>query len=211
MDEPRAIVAAGYDRLASRYLDWSARTVDPARERMVGELITRLPRGHSLLDLGCGAGVPTTGTLAQRYAVTGVDVSSAQLAAARANVPTATFIEADIASIDFAPESFDAVTALYVISHVPREHHANLFGRIARWLRPNGLFVASLGAGDSPDWTGDWLGVPMFFSSFDAAENERLLTAAGFELDIAEVVETLEPEAAVPFLWVLARVTVRSG
>ena len=45
----------------------------------------------------------------------------------------------------------------------------------------------------------------MFFSSFDAAENRRLVAAAGFDLLIADVLETIEPGGPVPFLWVLAR------
>ena len=80
-----------------------------------------------------------------------------------------------------------------------------MFRRIAGWLRPNGLFLAALGAQDSPDWVGEWLGAPMFFSSFDAAENRRLVSAAGFDLLIADVLETIEPGGPVPFLWVLAR------
>ena len=80
-----------------------------------------------------------------------------------------------------------------------------MFRRVFRWLRPGGLFLATLGAEDSPDWVGEWLGEPMFFSSFDATENRRLMAAAGFDLVIAEVIDTPEPEGAVPFLWVLAR------
>jgi hypothetical protein len=45
----------------------------------------------------------------------------------------------------------------------------------------------------------------MFFSSFDALENQRLVAAAGFDLLVAEVVETIEPEGPTPFLWVLGR------
>jgi hypothetical protein len=46
---------------------------------------------------------------------------------------------------------------------------------------------------------------PCFFSSFDAAENLRLVAAAGFDLLFADVLETIEPGGPVPFLWVLAR------
>ncbi|HUG46993.1 MAG TPA: hypothetical protein VMP67_01125 [Candidatus Limnocylindria bacterium] len=88
---------------------------------------------------------------------------------------------------------------------MPREEHARLFGRIARWLRPGGLFLASLGANDGPDWTGDWLDKPMFFSSFDAQTNRRLLREASFELLVDDVVEIREPHGRVPFLWALAR------
>ena len=80
-----------------------------------------------------------------------------------------------------------------------------LFARIGRWLRPGGLFLASLGHVGGPDRTEQWLGVDMFFSSFDAATSSRLVRAAGFELLVDEVVFMQEPEAEVGFLWVLAR------
>ena len=204
-DERKATVAVGYDQLAEVYLEWSRRSIDPARGRMLAEFMRRLPPAAAVLDLGCGAGLPTTAALANRFVVTGIDTSAVQLAAARRNVPTASFVEGDFASADFPEASFDGISAFYAISHVPRDEHAALFDRIHRWLRPDGLFVASLGAHDSPDWTGVWLGTLMFFSSFGADTNRRLLRAAGFELLTDDVVETVEPEGPVPFLWVLAR------
>ena len=143
--------------------------------------------------------------LAERFDVVGVDVSRVQIRLARANVPKARFIEADIADVAFPDGSFDGVVAYYSISHVPRAEHAAIFERVVRWLVPGGLFLASLGATDSPDWVGTWLGVPMFFSAFDADRNRTLLQAAGFDLLIDEVVEIREPEGPATFLWVLAQ------
>jgi cyclopropane fatty-acyl-phospholipid synthase-like methyltransferase len=206
MEDPRKlIVAHGYDALQQDYLEWASQIVDDPRERMLNELSARVELGARVLDPGCWAGLPSTKALAKRFVVTGADISEAQVQAARRNVPEATFIQGDLGALDFPPESFEGVTAFYAISHVPREEHASLFERVARWLVPGGLFLATLGASDTPDWVGDWLGKPMFFSSHDAEVDRRLLTAAGFELLVAEVIETLEPEGATAFLWVLAR------
>jgi cyclopropane fatty-acyl-phospholipid synthase-like methyltransferase len=172
---------------------------------MLNEFSARMASGARVLDLGCGPGLPSTRALASRFDVTGIDISEAQLEAARCNVPEASFVHGDLSQIDFPPESFDGVTAFYAISHVPREEHDRLFGRIARWLVPGGLFLATLGSGDSPDWTGEWLGQPMFFSSHDADANRRLLAKANFELLIDQIIDTLEPDGPAPFLWVLAR------
>jgi CTP:molybdopterin cytidylyltransferase MocA/SAM-dependent methyltransferase len=203
--EQAAIVARGYDALGSDYIEWNTRIIDPARERMVGELTERLPVGARLLDLGCGAGVLSTKQLAETFDVTGVDVSAVQLETARRNIPRAKFIQGDMASIAFPPQSFDAVIAFYSIIHVPRDQHLGLFQNIARWLRPGGHFLAALSAEDSAPWTGEWLGQEMFFSGFDAATNRRLLTDAAFDLLIDDEVEIDEPEGPVRFLWVLAR------
>ena len=206
MNDPRkAVVAEGYNALGADYLAWTSAFADPARERMVNEFSARLSSGARVLDLGCGPGTPSTRILASRFQVTGVDLSDTQLEAARRNVPEATFIHADLTEIDFPPESFDGATAFYSISHVPRDEHGPLFERIARWLVPGGLFLAALGAGDSPDWIGEWLGGEMFFSSHDAESNRRLLAAAKFELLMDEIIDTPEPEGPVPFLWVLAQ------
>jgi SAM-dependent methyltransferase len=206
MADPRKqTVRDGYDRMGERFGAWAARVEDDPRERLLDEFIALLPTSGAVLDLGCGSGLPSTRQLAGRFRVVGVDISGAQIALARRNVPEATFIQADLTEVDLPGESFDGVAALYSISHVPREQHAQLFSLVRGWLRPGGLFVAALGAGDMPDWTGEWLGVPMFFSSHDAVENVRLLEAAGLDVLRAEQVPIREPEATVTFLWALAR------
>jgi cyclopropane fatty-acyl-phospholipid synthase-like methyltransferase len=204
-DRRKAVVAEGYNALGADYLAWASAFADPARERMVKEFSARLAPGARVLDLGCGPGIPSTQALARRFDVTGVDNSETQLEAARRNVPEASFVQADLAKIDFPPDSFDGVTAFYSISHVPRDEHGELFERIARWLISGGLLLATLGAEDSPDWLGEWLGQQMFFSSYGAETYRRLLRAANFELLIDEIIDTPEPEGPVPFLWVLAQ------
>lgn len=203
--DPRKLtVEAGYDELAPRFGEWAARVEGDPWERFLVELAGRLAPGARVLDLGCGNGRKIA-RLAGRFEVTGVDISEEQLRLARAEAPGARFVRADLAQVDFPTESYDAVTALYSISHVPREEHAALFGNVARWLRPGGLFLASLSANGTDDWTEEWLGVEMFFSGFDANTNRGLLREAGFELMVDEVVSMQEPETEATFLWVLAR------
>ena len=205
----RATVSQGYDAIAEAYLAWGRRVDGDPRDRFVEDLMARLPDGARVLDLGCGAGVPSTLLLAERFQVIGVDVSERQIALARASVPRAAFVCADLSAVRFEDETFAAVTALYSISHLPRVEHGALFERIASWLAPGGLFLGSLGSRDSPDWTGEWLGVPMFFSSYDAATNRGLVEATGLVPLHAEVVTMAEPEGEVAFLWVLAQKPAR--
>jgi len=204
-DPRKEIVAAGYDRLADTYLEWGGHVTADPRERMLASFMSRLPDGARVLDLGCGAGLGSTRDLAERFRVVGVDISHVQIELARRNVPTAEFIEGDITDLQFADSSFEGVSAFYAVSHVPREEHGQLFTDVFRWLVPGGLFLATLGASDAPDWTGDWLGEPMFFSSHDADVNRHLLESAGFELLLDEVLETHEPGGDVSFLWVIAQ------
>jgi SAM-dependent methyltransferase len=210
-DRRKSIVADGYDTMAHTYAAWAAGIRDDPRDRMIAALTERLPAGGRVLDLGCGNGLPSTKVLAERFEVVGVDASTAQIERARANVPGATFMVGDLTEVDFPVGSFDAVTAFYALNHVPREEHAALFERVASWLVDDGRFLATFGLADEADWTGEWLGVPMYFSSHDRETTRRLLEAAGFELEIDEVASITEPEGQVSFLWVLARINQREN
>jgi SAM-dependent methyltransferase len=204
--DAKRIVEEGYDQIAETYRDWAARSPSDVRIRYTDLLLGALPPGATLLELGCGTGEPMTRRLAARFHVTGVDLSARHIALAQAAIPQATFIQADMAAVDFPPSSFDAVAAFYSIIHVPREEHGDLLGRIAGWLRPGGLLVATMGANDTPAGVeADWLGAPMYWSHFDSATNRGLVTAAGLEL--LESREETEDEDCTPvtFLWVVAR------
>jgi SAM-dependent methyltransferase len=202
---PKQIVEAGYDRIAERYSEWTGETLVDERERYVALLWESLPDGAEILELGCATGVPTTRELVKRFAVTGVDISARNIALAKERVPEATFMQADITQLTLPPASFDAVIAFYTITHVPREEHAQLLRNIASWLRPGGLFVASMGAGDDPGTVeDDWLGAPMYFSAFDATTNRRLVREAGWELLSADEITGDEDGEPVTFLWVVA-------
>ena len=77
-----------------------------------------------------------------------------------------------------------------------------MFLRIANWLQPGGILLASLGA-EAADWTGEWLGTEMYFSQHDAATNLRLIQEAGLVVERAEIVAQDDEDAK--FLWVIAR------
>jgi SAM-dependent methyltransferase len=204
--DPKEIVAQGYDRIGARYAAWTSRSLADPRSRYTALLLDHLPQGAAVLDLGCGAGIPTTCELAARFTVTGVDISAEQVERARRNVPGARFLHADMTALDLPPESFEAIVAFYSIIHVPRDEQAALLAKITTWLRPGGLFVAALGIGDSEaGYEADWLGAPMYWSSFDAATNRGLVRQAGFDLVSADVQATDEDGVPVRFLWVVAR------
>jgi ubiquinone/menaquinone biosynthesis C-methylase UbiE len=134
--DPKQIVAQGYDHIAEYYSQWVTRTRTDERQRYTELLLERLPSAATVLELGCGVGLPTTLALAQRFQVTGIDLSARHVALARQNVPDATFVQADMARLTFSPASFDAVVAFFSIIHVPREEQPELLCNIATWLKP---------------------------------------------------------------------------
>jgi ubiquinone/menaquinone biosynthesis C-methylase UbiE len=199
------VVRAGYDAIASRYLTWSAEIDRDPRLRFLGELERRLDDGSTVVDLGCGVGLPCTAMLAERHSVLGVDISDVQIRLARERVPTARFERHDLATFDLPEQSHDAVTAFYSLTHLPRDQHLALLTRFQRWLRPGGLLLATFSAGESDGVQDDFLGVPMFFSGFDADTNRRLVSDAGFTIILDEVVTMQEPEGPATFLWIMAQ------
>ena len=206
MSDPRtALVGAGYDARVDTWEAWSTHVADDPRHEWAADLGKRLAPGARVLELGCGNGTRETRELAERFTLTGVDLSEKQLERARERVPNATFVRDDLTTIDFPPCSFDAVVSFYVFNHVPRELLAPLLGRIAVWLEPGGFMLSAFGAGDLPEWTGEWLGAPTFFSGFEPAVNSRLVTDAGLTIVRDEVVTITEPEGPVSFQWILAR------
>src|SRR5690242_4316804 len=138
-EDPKRLVADGYNAIAQRYFTWSDLDPSPQRMRYLNRLLELLTPAAAVLELGCGAGIPVTRALAETCRVTGVDISEAQIELARQHVPGATLIHADKTQLDFPPASFDAVVAFYSLIHIPREEQAGLLGRMARWLRPGGL------------------------------------------------------------------------
>ncbi|HEX8181129.1 MAG TPA: class I SAM-dependent methyltransferase [Pyrinomonadaceae bacterium] len=207
MENPKRIVADAYDRIAERYLEWRAQQPRAGElTRWLGLLSAHVPSGARLLDIGCGAGLPLTYALAQRFDVTGVDISERQLELARKNVPTARFLHGDVTALDFAPASFDAVVASYSLIHVPRSEHEPLFRAVARWLSPGGVLLANFGIGNREiDYDANWLGAPQFWSSFDADGERAALTAAGFTIVCDQIETMMEDNRPHRFLLVLAQ------
>ncbi len=200
--QPKKVVEEGYDRIGELYARDASLTRQELRSRQVSYLMNALPRGSDLLDLGCGAGTPTTKRLAEYFTVTGVDISQRQVERARRDIPDATFIRADMTSLRLPPCSYDAVTAFFSIIHVPRDEQPDLLRSIATWLRPNGLFFATMTARSKEiDFDACWMGAPMFWSGHDSDTNKRIVREAG--LEIVSVEETQDSDGH--FLWLMAR------
>ncbi len=188
-EDPKDVVRRGYDAVSVRYdKEYGGETKYSA---WLSELGERIPAGGAVLDLGCGSGLPVARDLtAAGCAVTGVDISEVQIHRARELVPAAEFLRADIGSVDFGLESFDAVVSFFALIHLPLGDQLPLLRRVAGWLRPGGLFVATTGC---RAWTGyeeNWLdgGVPMWWSHADVATYRCWIDQAGLLIDREEFV-----------------------
>lgn len=187
--DPKDIVRRGYDAASLHHeLAYDAGTKYAA---WLEEIDRLLPDRGTVLDLGCGSGVPVARALAAAgHRVTGIDISEAQIRRARNQVPEAEFVRVDATAARFDDASFDAVVALYSLIHVPTAEQPPLLRSIARWLRPGGRLLATTG---HSAWTGteeDWLGsgAPMWWSHADAATYRAWITQAGLTVEREEFV-----------------------
>ena len=101
-----------------------------------------LPPGARLLDAGCGSGRELD-ELAARGRATGIDVSDVALACARRR-GHADVRRAAIERLPFADATFDLVTCLDVIEHLPDDVAA--LAELRRVTRPDGLLVVTVPA-----------------------------------------------------------------
>lgn len=202
----KEIVRRGYDKVSVAYCDDAGAHAFRDDATRLAELIPLLPERSAVLDLGCGCGLPIAEALAEKFNVTGVDISPVQIERAQCLVPRARFICADMSEIDFPPATFSAVVSFYAIIHLPLDEQPALFARVRRWLQPRGYFLATVG---SRAWTGveeNWLGVrdaTMAWSHADAETYQTWLADGGFEICRTEFI----PEGDGGHTLILARAT----
>jgi len=95
----------------------------PFEDRLVAAVAAQ--PGNRILDIGCGTG-SVVRAVARRlgHRCTGVDISEAMIAAARAIAARegvdADFIRADAQTHDFAPESFDMIVSRFGVDVLRR-------------------------------------------------------------------------------------------
>ena len=108
--------------------------------------------------------------------------------------------------LDFPFENFDIVTAFYSIFHIPRSEQPMLLKKIASWLRNDGVVVATFGANSLDAYfEPNWLGVPMFWSSFGCETNKSLFKNAGLNVLKAIKVKEKAFDKWNTFLWIVAQ------
>jgi ubiquinone/menaquinone biosynthesis C-methylase UbiE len=202
--EIKKMVAQGYDRVADRYARLEGQLPWP-RMKWLQKVLDRLEPGCAVLDLGCGSGDPADIEIARHHHITGVDISKTQIELARKNVPGGTFIQDDLAAVQFPPESFQAVVSFYTLEHLPRREHKTILQKIFSWLKPGGFLLIALEAGAYEDETGEWLGVPMFFSAYDPETMVQMVVETGYQRLESAIEIQVEGSHEVPFLWILGR------
>ena len=101
-----------------------------------------LPRGGSVIDLGCGPGFPITAVLVdERLHVFGVDAAPSLVAAFQRNLPGTPVTCEGVQESRFFDRTFDAVLAWGLMFLLKAEDQCRLIQRFAEILVPGGRLL----------------------------------------------------------------------
>jgi len=186
MNEISKLVEQGYNKIAEDY--YSHRNLNKFNNELE-EFASLLSDKAHILDVGCGAGIPTAKFLTERgIKVTGIDLSDTMLSLARENVPSAEFIKMDMNELEFNKNTIDGIVSVYALFHVPKEKHFEIFKKFFEILKPDGILLINTGVSES-EGTSIFFGVPMFWSNFSAKTTLDLVKKAGFSIISEAVLE----------------------
>nr|WP_254899035.1 class I SAM-dependent methyltransferase [Thalassococcus arenae] len=165
-----------YDRQAVHYDARRSRTL--FERGWLERALVDVPRGGTVLDLGCGAGEPIGRFLVESgYAVTGVDFSAPMLRLFAERFPQSRVIRADMNALDL-PERFDAIIGWGSFFHLTQDQQRRTLPRLVQHLGSGGRLLLTVGpsAGETTGRVGD---ETVFHASLDAAEYAAILEACG--------------------------------
>lgn len=138
-------------------------------------------KGASVLDLGCGTGIPVMSYLLnQGMQVMGVDASYRMLEIAKRNLPSTDFVQADMRQLSLH-RTFDAIIAWHSFFHLPPEDQPPMFQIFKDHLSNNGVLLFTSGTVYGDTWATNE-GTNLFHGSLDTDQYRSLLEAHGFRI-----------------------------
>lgn len=166
--------SSGYETIASEFLQHRSSGIGVNEVR---NWARTLPRGGSVLDLGCGSGIPLTSVLVdEKLEVFAVDASPTLVDAFRRNLPGTPILCEAVQTSSLFNRSFDAVLDWGLMFLLEPEDQSRLIRRVGEILAPNGRFLFTSPA-ESCAWHDAMTGMQSV--SLGADKYRLLLGAAG--------------------------------
>jgi SAM-dependent methyltransferase len=137
--------ANGYERIAKEFLAARGRATTGIGVSAVRAWARSLPPHSTVLDLGCGSGLPLTQVLIDEgRTVYAIDASPTLVAAFRQQFPDVTVACESVEQSAFFERKFDAILAWGLWFLLPATTQLDLLQRVASALNPGGrlLFTA---------------------------------------------------------------------
>lgn len=179
MEKTKANVFETYNIIADWFFE--NRQKGLMEKTYLDRVIDSIGKSGTVLDLGCGTGIPMMAYLLnQGINTTGVDASYRMLEIAKKNLPTAQFIQADMRQLSLN-RKFDAIIAWHSFFHLPLEDQPSMFSVFKAHLNNNGLLLFTSGKTHGEAW-GINGGENLFHASLDNSEYKELLEKHHFRL-----------------------------
>jgi SAM-dependent methyltransferase len=123
-------------------------------ESFLMPLAKRLKPGARILDIGCGSGRDLLWLKQRGFQVIGFERSPGLAVLAREN-SGCDIIKGDFEVYDFSEFQIDALILIGALVHVPNEKLSDVFGKVAKAVRPGGHLLVSLKQGKGKKETRD--------------------------------------------------------
>jgi SAM-dependent methyltransferase len=139
-----------------------------------------LPRGSSVIDLGCGPGFPLTAVLVEEgLQLFGVDAAPSFVAAFQRNLPGTPIVCESVLESRLFDRTFDAVLSIGLMFLLKAEEQHRLIQRFPQILVPGGRLLFTAPAKPAV-WNDAMTGLESI--SLGAEEYRKLLGAAGISV-----------------------------
>jgi trans-aconitate methyltransferase len=177
---------------------WARDRGDRLDEKVwLDRFLALLPQHPTVLDLGCGCGVPIARYLIERRSrVTGVDASSAMITMCADRFPEDEWLVADMRTLALN-RTFNGIISWDSFFHLSQADQRRMFAIFKRHAASGAalMFTSGPSAGEQ---MGTYRGEPLYHASLDSAEYRQRLCDHGFEV-VTHVVE--DPDCGLHTVW----------
>jgi SAM-dependent methyltransferase len=122
---------------------WFNRAIDRLQSRIWSKTLNycSLAQGAHALDVGCGTGRWVRRLEEHGFSVVGMDQSPEMLSLARKRGTLSPMVSGEVQNLPFRDASFEYVSAVTVIQHIPPQEQVRALSEMVRVLRPGGYLV----------------------------------------------------------------------
>lgn len=167
----------GYEGIAELFISGRGRAFNGIGSSTVRAWARTFSKGLSVLDLGCGTGIPVTKILLEEGLIAyGVDASRKMVADFRQNFPGVPVACESVERSPFFNRTFDGIIAVGLMFLLPEAAQRKLISKMAAALNPGGkmLFTSTVSKQEWKDIMTDQLSW-----SLGAGQYRALIAASG--------------------------------